>query len=380
MPGYLKHEEDCRAGDPCDDRTKFIGTGHKPLSLEARATGGIIQQFGAVPAVERFFGGNQQSAHFIDGEPWDVRGQPYIRSIPAYHLGSANLPFALGGTRFYSLNLTLSRAVVGRAILPKDLGSQEFVDKLTGAMKSAAGLLSDTYFGKDPAVQKVDLEVKAIGEEIDKLKAELPPPNSFDVATNNRVGPLLAGVTFQAKLIASNVDSITVKGKRNNTVGLVGNQIPALNSKLTVLRNALSTANQAALAKTLGDRQDAIGEALKKLAAAWGAGAPGTTATPIQQARKQADTHAAQDLKPAWKVLNTVLYQLNAYSVAPVGIFDIARVWPTGAGVRYAVGGGARLSLVNANFTLGYAVNPTPKQGEGRGALFLKLDISDLFH
>jgi len=39
-----------------------------------------------------------------------------------------------------------------------------------------------------------------------------------------------------------------------------------------------------------------------------------------------------------------------------------------------------RLRLVNANFTFGYAVLPNRLPGEGPGALFFKLDITDLFH
>jgi hypothetical protein len=79
-------------------------------------------------------------------------------------------------------------------------------------------------------------------------------------------------------------------------------------------------------------------------------------------------------------VLNAFLYELNIYSIAPVAVVDVARVWPTNTGTRFAVGGGARLSLVNMNFTLGYAANPKRQRGEGPGALFVSLDVSDLFH
>ena len=92
---------------------------------------------------------------------------------------------------------------------------------------------------------------------------------------------------------------------------------------------------------------------------------------------------AAADLNSfsaAQKVLNAFLYELNIYSIAPIGVFDVARVWPTGIGTRYAAGGGVRLSLVNMNFTLAYAANPARIPGEGRGALFVKLDVEDLFH
>jgi hypothetical protein len=75
-----------------------------------------------------------------------------------------------------------------------------------------------------------------------------------------------------------------------------------------------------------------------------------------------------------------MLYQLNLYSVAPVAIFEAARVWPSGTGTRHALGGGVRFSLAVVNFTDGYAANPRRPPGEGSGAFFLKLDVTNLFH
>jgi hypothetical protein len=379
LPSYLKHPDTCKAGTKCDDRSAFIGSDHKPLSVEIRATGGLIQTLGVTPSVERFFGGNQQTAPFIEGEPWDVRDQPYIRSIPEYRIGSSNpASFGLGGTRFYSVNLTVAKAVIGRAILPKELRSTDFVRKLDGAMKTAEGVISDGYFGKDPAVVSVDVEVKALGHQVATL--ELPDPMAFDAATNERIGPIIKSTTLQEKLIAAIVTSITEKGNRNSTNALINSLVPALDTDLTGLRNVLSSINRNDLAAALEQRQTAIDAAKDKLVKAWKPEGTGGETDPIRAARERANEKAAQDMRPAAKVLNTVLYQLNAYSVAPVGIFDVARVWPSGVAARYAVGGGVRLSLVNANFTLGYALNPSRLHGEGPGALFFKLDITDLFH
>jgi len=378
LPSYLKHTDTCTAGTKCDDRSAFIGADHKPLSVEMRATGGVIQTFGVTPSAERFFGGNQLTAPFIEGQPWDVRDEPYIRSIPEYSIGSSNpASFGLGGTRFYSLNLTVAKAVIGRAILPKELGSTDFVQKLDGAMKTAAGVISDGYFGKDPAVVNVDADVTAVGQQVAGL--QLPNPSSFDAVANKRIAPLVKAAAFQMKLIAAIVTSITVKGNRNSTNALINSLLPALDTDLTGLRSLLASGNGPELATALGQQQAAIDAAKEKLVRAWKPEGTGAT-DPIRAARARADQKADQDLKPATKVLNTVLYQLNAYSVAPVGIFDVARVWPSGVGARYALGGGVRLSLVNANFTFGYAVNPHRLPGEGPGAVFFKLDITDLFH
>lgn len=73
------------------------------------------------------------------------------------------------------------------------------------------------------------------------------------------------------------------------------------------------------------------------------------------------------------------LHQLNVYSVSPVAIFDVARVWPVNEGVRYGLGPGLRFSLVNANFTLTYGFNPQRSDLESMGTLFFKLDVTSLF-
>jgi hypothetical protein len=95
---------------------------------------------------------------------------------------------------------------------------------------------------------------------------------------------------------------------------------------------------------------------------------------------KAAENRAKEEFAPAQNVLHAFLYELNVYSVAPVAIFDVARVWPIGVGTRYGAGGGVRLSLVNVTLTLAYAANPVRSAGEGRGAFFVKMDVEDLFH
>jgi hypothetical protein len=96
--------------------------------------------------------------------------------------------------------------------------------------------------------------------------------------------------------------------------------------------------------------------------------------------RAEADRHAKESMTPAVNVMNALLYRANSYSIAPVGIFDVARVWPGQGPTRYGVGGGVRLSIVNANFTSGYALNPDPQGNEPRGALFFRISLTDLFH
>jgi hypothetical protein len=48
-------------------------------------------------------------------------------------------------------------------------------------------------------------------------------------------------------------------------------------------------------------------------------------------------------------------------------------------GVRYGIGGGLRFSLVNVNLTLAYSANPERTRTERAGAVFFKLDVTNLF-
>ncbi len=92
-----------------DDRTEFIGATHRPLSVELQANAGILSRLTGVPSVERFFGGNRASTPFIPGEPWSVRDQPYIRSIPENEPGSAITNANIGGARYIPQTYPLLR-------------------------------------------------------------------------------------------------------------------------------------------------------------------------------------------------------------------------------------------------------------------------------
>jgi hypothetical protein len=91
------------------------------------------------------------------------------------------------------------------------------------------------------------------------------------------------------------------------------------------------------------------------------------------------EDQAWQNLASGHRAIDVFLHQLNIYSISPVAIFDAARVWPVNEGIRYGMGPGLRLSLVNANFTFGYAFNPQRTGSEKAGAIFLKLDVTSVF-
>jgi hypothetical protein len=99
----------------------------------------------------------------------------------------------------------------------------------------------------------------------------------------------------------------------------------------------------------------------------------------------QATGKASKDMAFVQRTVKTLLYEMNLASISPVLNFDTARIGPQsssgGGGFRYGIGGGARLTFVDAlRLTAGYAWNPTPKPWEGRGAAFFGLEVLRPFH
>ena len=148
---------------------------------------------------------------------------------------------------------------------------------------------------------------------------------------------------------------------------LVDNLLPALSGSARDLTNSLRSVSQADLANQM--------DLLMNDVTALG----GDLRTADNLPTKKYDDQAWQALAPGHRAIDVFLHELNIYSIAPVAIFDVARVWPVDEGVRYGVGPGLRLSLANANFTVGYAFNPLRVAPEKAGAIFFKLDVTSLF-
>lgn len=369
LPRYLNH---AKAGDANtrDDRADFIGVVHRPLSIEIQANAGMLSRSAAVPSVERFFGGNQ-SARFIPGQPWNFTAQPFIRSIAENELGAITSSRSVGGARFYSGNLTLGKAIAGRALIPRDLGDKEFLDALDGGIQSSIGELSDYYFNKNPEIAAVGATVKQVTDNLTNLKQELASlPSGLPV--DSAVGAALVQVGSSVR-----TSIITVRAVANGGVNqmpiLLETKLPAIESQLGDLASAVSAAGDVKRSEEIEGWKNSLEPLATQLAAEWQKVNP-------PAAHAAADAHAKSDFAPAVSVLDSLLYRLNVYSVAPVATLDMARVWPGQGSTRFGVGGGMRLSIVNANFTGGYAANVTRTGREGPGAFWFSLTFTDLFH
>ncbi len=360
LPEYVRS-----GGKSADDRLKFIGAVHRPLSIQGQFNAGLFSGSSQIPSVERFLGGNQKGP-FIPGQTWDMQAQPFIRSIAENQLGLDTGVDAVGGTRFYSTNWTLGKAVWGKSLMPQGFLDKEFLGILDGGLNTARGELSDSYFSKDPRIKSAPGLVVGIQNELEILKenvAKLPAPLQSakamkDFKLNWR------GALEAAKSIAN--------GRLNSVPRLIHTNVPSVEKALIDLAAAATNLHDQASSEAVQKWRSSLDEQLRLLDTGW-------AGLNVQTIRNDADARANQDLDPAKHVLNSIFYQLNVYSISPIVSFDMARVWPEQHGTRLGIGGGVRLSLVNANFTAGYAGNPTRAGAEGPGAFFFSLDYTNLF-
>ena len=98
----------------------------------------------------------------------------------------------------------------------------------------------------------------------------------------------------------------------------------------------------------------------------------------------RAEAKAADDIEYPRNVLDTFFHELNLASIAPVFMFDAARLGSradqNASGLRFGLDGGIRFSLVSlAHVTVAYVFNTDPMPWEDRGAFFASLEVSDLF-
>lgn len=345
-------------------------TVHKSIDLDTRLTAGLIQGAAGAPLAERFLGGNQVRP-FVDDNSWILQSDAYIRSLRENQLG-ATLPAAavsgarLGGARFYSANVTAAFPLWGSPLLPKDLADQEFLDTLNSQFQTALTATANSYKSKDPEYTRqfaeVSKEATALNEVLQRLEEFLREvPTDLGASLGRNIRQTRAGVG----LITSDAQPDVVEG-------LVNTQFPALSKLSRDLISDLRAASQDGIAARI---ESTVADAEKRVS---------TIETLFKGLpHEKYEAQAKQTLAPAQRALDVFLHSLNIYSIAPVAIFDIARVWTPGEsmgeGVHYGVGGGVRLSLVNVNFTVAYTVNLNRVRPESAGALVFKLDVTSLF-
>jgi hypothetical protein len=339
---------------------------HRSVDVQTRFSAGIIQQSAGTPLAERFLGGNEMRP-FVPDDQWVIPADAFIRSIPENALATADGD--PGGDRFYAANVRVAWPLWGRPLVPRELALDgNFLTTLNGAFSTAVGTLADNYKAKDPEFKRRALEIpshaRAIRPALDTMTETLK-----QIPAAIAKGPLVAKPLKDVQNdIRQAKNAITFIETDTAPTTLVNGVMPNLATHIEVLRrnlDAADLANVSAGLVTALARTDAPRAAIKDVLTAF-------------DSNKYHD-QAVKTLAPAHNVLDVFLHQLNAYSIAPMGIVDVARISPSAADIRYGVGGGLRFSLVNVNVSAAYVFNVHPVAQEGHGAVFLKLDVTNIF-
>jgi hypothetical protein len=350
---------------------RFLPSPHKPVELDARLTAGWIQNLGAIPAAERFFGGNAER-EFLMGDSWQIRAAPFIRSIPENQLNRLAPDAPIGGENFFSANVTLGVTAWNRQLMPEEIrANPDFRSLLASELKSAQKTLESYWISKDKAVPDVLSEAsQAIGAVRELRKSFDRVKDSVPAELTDRFGDCDFQVTL-AEGFADILETDKNRSKRfiqmkslvaENDDGSIDN----LMGCITDLRALFGTDATDAMVNKFKSVQDPARADLSELDEA------------------AAQKKSARDMAFIHQTVNTVVDEMNFVSISPIAIFDVARIGPqassAGGGFRYGLGGGVRFTLVDTiRLDAGYAVNPDPKPWEGRGAAFFSMQVIPLF-
>lgn len=367
---WVKH-----IADFADDITLPFGD-HRWVDLDTRLTAGFIQVRSVIPQAARFFGGNRLTP-FVSSNDWVIPSNPFIRSIPSNRLAAITNGF--GGTSFISFNSTLSLITWRFPLVPTEVtNDKDFPQQIQDAFTTSASLLDVGYQTRDqhyvamisdlPKVESALANLKsavtnaqktAPPETADLFKECLRPIGFATVRTKDaqqHKGQAQYGEVSDLLHDEPNKPSDS-KGKTN----LLNNIHEACVNQLNAQVKDATIANTASELDALHSTMEAEFAAID---------------------RTTSSTKAKAEMAYPKATLNTLLYQVNLFSLSPILVFDVAHLGPATStlGTRYAIGGGARLDLVShVEFTLGYAANPTHLANEGKGALFFSMGLKNLF-
>ncbi len=239
-----------------------VGEGvHKPWDVEIRADGGIIQNLVQVPVAERFYGGNQVQS-FIGGDTWVIPAGAFIRSIAENRLGGFGPNSGLGGTRFYSGNLTVAKVLWGRSLLPKELAQDpDFLQNLQGAINTAKGTLEDLYKSQDPGYTAAISELNAVTNQVQQLGTEIGNVSR----STPRVTASVDAIKSELSTISRILDAVQNKGKKTQIVSLVHVQVPKLDTEMTNLEEELKSEGQTAAVAAISSLHQSIDASRQKI-------------------------------------------------------------------------------------------------------------------
>jgi hypothetical protein len=361
----------------------YLVTDHRPINLSLQFTAGAIHTRHRLPVGERFFGGNAVQ-NFIAGDDWIIPSGPFIRSFPQNRFTPATVGGIPGGDRFFSTNITLALTVWGKPLVPREiLAEPDFPNMVALEFSTAESSLRNEYLSSTPEFRRIAEKVKplsdalsATNQELQRLSQLNPAQELIDQISLCKTDLSIANDA--AESIKNDLEGGTAKTAdiRKLVVGFPTKR-PPITPYVSDLTDDLGTLKDMPGAPTpnrLGELITVMENIRREMADAF-------VALDQSAVAAQAAQKAQNDMKYPRRVFSQLTREANLIAVSPVVIFDAARLWQDGRseGIRYAMGGGLRLSIVSLDLTAGYAVNPHRRPGEGRGAVLLSMEVSNLF-
>jgi hypothetical protein len=333
---------------------------HRTLEVESRFSAGWLQTPGSAPAAERFYGGNVEQ-DFIEGDSWRIRANPIIRSMPnGYFNRLADRP-GEGGEKYFAVNVTASVPAWRLPLVPSELARlKAFTDAIEQTKGTAREQASAFYRARDPMQKKIAKDAVTVSAVLDALFERV---QDIVPAIPDPLRQPLADCSDGLDVARGNMQQLSNTGYGPIATIIIPDVLSACEEYFA---SALSDPIIASGSGRLEMLRDAVAQAMKD----------------VDEARILASVET--DLGFAFRAFDTLVHEVNAVSVGPAVFFDAARIGPQsaaqGGGVRYGVGGGVRISVMNVmNITAGYAWNPDPRPWEKPGAFFVSLDFIDLF-
>lgn len=341
---------------------------HRAIDLESRVTGGLLLREGVIPAGMRFFGGNRET-FFLPNDDWEVRTNPFIRSLPANRMYQTTS--GAGGDEYIAYNLTASIVTWRLPLVPPELSNdKEFTDQLSAQMQAATSFLETDYLAEDPSFQEAFSVLPDVAADLGAL--------STSVTAAEKAHPGEFPTEFKRCNSAINIATRRTKAAQAAKGGSRYGDVAALlsvDADEDRLRKVESICIEA-LNGTLGDVSIAAhGSDLEVLRSRM-------EAQFKQIDSEKARTQAQVEMRDVRRTLTSLISEVNTFSLSPVAAFDVATLSPSGGslGTRVGIGGGVRFTIVNAvDFTFGYSAGVRRLPSEPRGALFFTMHLRDLY-
>jgi hypothetical protein len=379
---YLKHVFDAAYG------VRFVPWDHRPVTIDSRLTVGSIHRMGPLPLGEQFFGGNADQ-DFIEGDPWRIRSDPFMRSIPSNRFSQVQADSYLGADRFFTFNFTAGITAWGRPLAPAALlRNPQFDRALQTAMQVPELSLYDEYLAESSDFRSIAESAWSVKRKLEELIAALERiagAAGIDEGASDLAQSCLSRARSALEPIR-NKSAATLEP--SDIRGLFVDFIPddpaeaPIPSKLSALAPSLKrlisilpgpeVASERALID--GTRID-----FESIASGINTRFP---ALESSTAGRNARSRAVRDMKYPRRILKELLNEVNLVGISPVAMLDVGRIWQQGPGagdIHYGLGGGVRVSFIMIDLTVGYAWNLHPKPWEGRGALTFAFEVSNLF-